>query len=65
MPKRLPDTLICVLVCLSGGVVALPAEPGHQRPIALVERMPRIPQPFRVIDWKAKARAFDRRNGPD
>lgn len=28
--------------------------------IPLVERMPRIPQPFRVIDWKARAKDFDR-----
>lgn len=28
--------------------------------IASVDRMPSLPQPLRIIDWKEKARAFDR-----
>jgi len=34
-------------------------QPG-QRDIAAVELMPNIPQPYRVIDWWGKARAYDR-----
>lgn len=33
-------------------------QPG-QRDIAAVELMPNIPQPYRLIDWRAKARAYD------
>ncbi len=34
-------------------------QPG-QRDIAAVELMPNIPQPFHLIDWREKARAYDR-----
>jgi hypothetical protein len=34
-------------------------QPG-QRDIATVEQMPNLPEPFLLIDWRAKARAYDR-----
>lgn len=34
-------------------------QPG-QKPIAAVTLMPNLPEPFHCIDWKAKARAYDR-----
>ncbi len=33
--------------------------PG-QLPIAAVDLMPSLPQPYRMLDWRAKARAYDR-----
>lgn len=27
--------------------------------VPLIERMPNVPQPFQIIDWKARARGFD------
>ena len=36
------------------------ARDGSQRPLALVEQMPNVPQPFAILDWKARAWAFDR-----
>ncbi len=35
------------------------AEPAPQIRVELIERMPEVPQPFNVIDWKARARRFD------
>ena len=35
-------------------------QPSRQIALGLVERMPNIPQPFHMIDWKARARGFDR-----
>ncbi len=34
-------------------------QPG-QEDIAAVEMMPNLPEPFEMIDWRAKARSFDR-----
>ena len=33
---------------------------AEQRSVGWVEQMPNVPQPFRMIDWKARARGFDR-----
>ena len=35
-------------------------EPVKQIALPWVERMPNVPQPFRMIDWKARAGDFDR-----
>ncbi len=32
----------------------------EQRKVELIERMPSVPQPFQMIDWKTRARGFDR-----
>ncbi len=34
-------------------------QPG-QKDLAAVELMPNLPEPFRLLDWREKARAFDR-----
>ncbi|MCU0874419.1 MAG: hypothetical protein MUE50_18955, partial [Pirellulaceae bacterium] len=33
---------------------------GGQKDIATVERMPNLPEPFALVDWREKARAYDR-----
>jgi hypothetical protein len=48
-------------VCLCLRLVStLAAEPVAQISIPLVERMPAVPQPFRITDWKSRARDYDR-----
>lgn len=34
-------------------------EPVAQKSIGLVEKMPAMPQPYKMLDWKQKARDFD------
>ena len=34
-------------------------EPVAQKSIGLVEKMPSMPQPYKMLDWKQKARDFD------
>lgn len=67
------DMLHCVLspflACASAGGEPLASSPGERvaqataevgGSITLVDQMPNLPQPFRIIDWKQRARDFDR-----
>ncbi|MBI5685748.1 MAG: hypothetical protein HZC54_11775 [Verrucomicrobia bacterium] len=48
--------LLAVVILSLGFAGAIAAE---QRKVELIERMSSVPQPFRMIDWKARARGFD------
>jgi hypothetical protein len=55
---------VCAIVAM-GSLLPLCARPAvagdsSQCPLPLVEQMPNVPQPFAILDWKARARAFDR-----
>ena len=61
-----PGRAAAAIALLLAAVSARADEPSVQnrpRPqvaVAQVEKMPRLPSPFRMIDWKERARGFDR-----
>jgi hypothetical protein len=57
-PARRWAFAVCGLLLFCGRFAV--ADDAAQRPLALVEQMPNVPRPFLILDWKARARAFDR-----
>ncbi len=57
--KIITATALAVIVatgCSEDGKYGMPIE---QKSIGLVEKMPTMPQPYKMLDWKQKARDFD------